>query len=316
MTIKVENSDSRTSQIIIENNHHRITVLSFAATLHDWIVKDASSPFSIIMHPVALSDALSSNMHYGRFIGATAGRLFPPLIIEGKVIDLPAKGLLHGGPHGFSWQNFMITNSLSNDDIDELILSADNGPITAHITFTLIGDKLTITLDATTTKSSFVNFTYHPYFNLGNQTTIASHEMQLPAQAYVQLDKDYHVLGLSPLTDKMNFTTNRSILSTSHLMKGYDDYWLRDQGLSPIKLTDSMTKRSLIINSSLPYCVVYTHNVKAGILMDRNLSFHGGIAIEPQLEPYGLSKVSRPPALLEPNQSYHHYISYQFINGK
>lgn len=317
--------NSPVKRISVSQQQMKVEFFTLGAMWHEWLILDNGEFHSLLMHPQSLEDSYNSSMHYGRFIGRTAGRLFSPIEIDHKVINLPPKGLLHGGKNGLSWKNFSIDSTSTVAGHDQIVLSASiteqedglPGNVSATITIDIDNNHVRFTFDACTTTPTLVNFTYHPYFNLGNSSTIDNHHLCIPSQGYVAMDEDFHVKSIEALNDTMNFNKLRP-LNTSKDYKwiGYDNYWLRDNQRSPIVVMDPDTRRKLYVQSDLPYCVMYTHNVTTKLPMDRQLGYHGGVAIEPQLQPYGLAKNHEYAALLKPSESYHHYIDYSYELSK
>lgn len=322
---------SASTHVSMTNCHGvRVELVTLAASLFDWLTPLSDGRLvSIMQRPTQYADFCQTSMHYGRVIGRTAGRLFGNVIIDQTSYPQPLKGTIHGGKQGFSWAEFELFEYESTPMYDRVVFKKTiehmedgfPGTMTLHVTYTLDNDnRLTLDMRAICDADTLCNLTHHPYFNLSESaTSIRHHHLCLPAVASVKVNEFFHVQGLQALTPMMDFNERRS-LDTHWIearlspFKGYDNFWLRDVS-QPIRLYDPDTTRELLIESDLPYCVVFTHNYPVTHPMMRQLSTYGGIAIECQGEPYALKPDGEYATLLSAGELYHHSITYRITGG-
>lgn len=308
----------------------RVELVSYAASLYDWWTPLANGTMeSILCRPTQLDDFITSSMHYGRTIGRTAGRLFDRVLIGNETYDMGTKGVLHGGKRGFSWSNFALVHHETCLDFDRVVFEKTihdqedgfPGTMTLRVTYTLTHDHRLITdFDAISDRTTLCNITHHPYFNLSaSESTILDHELQLPATAIVATDAQFKVSGLAPLSE--GFDMNQLTLLRTHWKQvlatpfhGYDHFFQRDSQ-HPIRLHSPSSGRTLTIDSPQPYCVIFSHNFVLPHAMNRQLNQYGGLAIEPQGEPYHLARSGPFATQLEANTPYHTTITYRVSGG-
>src|SRR5579871_1738116 len=129
----------------------------------------------------------------GRYANRIANGKFS---LDGKQYDLSVNegtNTLHGGKVGFDRHNWTAKDV--PDGVEFTLVSPDGdqgfpGTLTAHVRYTLRGDKIAIHYSATTDKPTVVNLTNHTYFNLSGagSGTILNEKLTLYADQMTPVD--------------------------------------------------------------------------------------------------------------------------------
>src|SRR5579864_4381814 len=176
----------------------------------------------------------------GRYANRIAGGKFT---LDGKEYNLSVNegtNTLHGGKEGFDRRNW--TAKEVPDGVEFTLVSPDGdqgfpGTLTAHVRYTLRGNKLAIHYSATTDKPTVVNLTNHAYFNLSGagSGTILNQKLTISADKMTPVDSKLIPTGeLKPVAGTpFDFTKPETIgarISADHeqlkLGKGYDHNWV------------------------------------------------------------------------------------------
>ena len=117
------------------------------------------------------------NAYFGAIVGRYGNRIAGGrFTLDGQVYQIAlAKGMknaLHGGAVGFD--SLIWTARELEDGVEMKLVSPDGdqgfpGTLTAHVSYTLRGDALSIRFASTTDKATVVNLTSHSYFNLAGE---------------------------------------------------------------------------------------------------------------------------------------------------
>ena len=97
------------------------------------------------------------------------------------------------------------------------------GTVNAMVSYRLVGNQLRFDYRATTNAPTHVNLTNHAYFNLNPKSAIASHQLQIHADRYLELKQNLVPTGtrLNVAQTPFDFRTPKTIAKT-HL----DDYFV------------------------------------------------------------------------------------------
>lgn len=277
------------------------------------------------------------------FYGATVGRYANRIArgsftLDGTRYQLPINSganTLHGG-NGFDkrlWRAEPIETA-AGPSLRLTYVSADGeegfpGQLTVHVTYTLTGDALAISYDATTTKPTVVNFTNHSYFNLtGNPAnTILDHRLTLNADRFTPVDKTLIPTGeLRRVTGTpFDFTHATAIgaridaadeqIGFGH---GYDHNWVLNSGGGALAtaaiLEDPVSGRVMEVKTTEPGIQVYSGN----FLDAKRTGFnrHTGVCLETQHFPDSPNQPAFPSTVLRPGQTFHSETVFAFRAAK
>lgn len=259
------------------------------------------------------------------------------LEINGKTYELPINNgpnHLHGGPGGF--QNRIWNCSVEEDKVVFTLRSEDGdmgypGNLDVKVTYQWDDDnRLEITLEADTDKTTVVNLTNHTYWNLrgGDHDTVLDHEMRINSSRYLPTDKDLTPTGSvesvesTPMDFRQFKTLGRDIRKSFEALefgKGYDACWAIDSSedetlAEAVELRDPVSGRTLTVSTDQPGVQVYTGNWLAGSPKNRYgrpYEDYEGVAIEAQGFPDAPNHPGFPNQLLEPGRHYLRRIEYR-----
>lgn len=282
-----------------------------------------------------------TNPHYygcilGRFAGRIGNASFP---LDGRLVHLSKNdggNHLHGGVEGFNKKIWKIKSFIETDTHTGIILeylSEDGeegypGNLWVTVTYTLDEhNKLQITYEATTDKSTPVSLANHSYFNLSGfkNTTILDHSLQVNAGYYTEKPADNIPTGkILPVRD--------SALDFQHpvLIGAVIDQFTEDEGINhnfaindyftgnmrlAATLSHASSGRELKVFTDQPGVQVYTGNDwRGGVTGAQGVAYqqHGAIALETQSFPDAPNHPEFPDSILQPGKRYLTVTVFQF----
>lgn len=259
--------------------------------------------------------------------------------VGGKKVQLPLNNngnTLHGGTTGFDRANW--TAKQVPDGVELTLVSPDGdqgfpGKLTAHVTYTLSGDKLRIAYSATTDKPTVVNLTNHTYFNLsGGSGTILDDTLQLNADRYTPIDAGLIPSGpLAPVAGTpFDFRTptpiGARIKSANEQLKlagGYDHNWVLNPPRTLTQpaaiVTDPKSGRVLKVYTTEPGVQFYSGNFLDGTLKGvggNTYVQHAGLCLETQHFPNSPNRPDFPSTTLLPGATMHSTTVFEFSTAK
>jgi aldose 1-epimerase len=273
------------------------------------------------------------------------GRRLHPRIGKGKFtldgkkvqLDLNNNGnTLHGGTTGFDRLNW--TGKQIPDGVELTLVSKDGdmgfpGTLTAHVRYTLSGDKLRIDYSATTDKPTVVNLTNHSYFNLsGHNGSILEDTLMIDADRYTPIDAGLIPAGpLAPVAgtpfDFRKPTIIGARINTVNeqlkLAGGYDHNWILNPPHTLAKpaavLTDPGTGRVLKVFTLEPGLQFYSGNFLDGTLKGKDgtpYNKYAGLCLETQHFPDSPNRPDFPSTTLLPGHEYKTTTIFEFTTTK
>jgi aldose 1-epimerase len=184
------------------------------------------------------------------------------------------------------------------------------------VTYSLSDADLNIHFQATTDKTTHVNLTSHPYFNLSGsaESPIDDHLLMLCSQSFLETNSEQIPTGrVIPTVDgSLDFATARSIGNTrldhTFLLSRWQDTRKGQLDLAAVLYCPSSGIGCRIL-TDLPALQVYSgEHLPAPFLARR------GLALEAQYPPNACNLEGLPSTLLEPGTVYNHTIRYSFAN--
>jgi aldose 1-epimerase len=273
--------------------------------------------------------------YMGSVVGRYGNRIAKgAFTLEGKKVqvDVNSKGqMLHGGARGFDRMNW--TGKQIRGGVELKLVSKDGdmgfpGTLTAHVRYTLAGDKLRMTYSATTDKPTVINLTNHTYFNLAGSGDILSHLLTLSADRFTPVDSDLITTGqlapvagtpfdfrkATPIGARMNQANEQLKLAG-----GYDHNWVLNAPHTLMKaaavLVDPGSGRTLKVFTTEPGVQFYTGNFLDGTMKGRagtGYAIHSGLCLETQHYPDSPNHPDFPTTTLLPGHTYNTTTIFQF----
>lgn len=323
-------------------NHHgaSVSLSSLGAGIISIIVPDKNGKLA----DVTLGyDNIADYMSDGPCAGKTPGR-YANRIAKGE-FDLDGKSYklninngpnhLHGGPNGF--QNCIWNSQQVGNGVEFTLISLDGnenypGDLSVKVTYFWNDDyELSIFYEATTNKPTIINLTNHTYFNLGgeNSGSVLNEKLKLECSTYLPTDDTLIPTGeiVSVKNTPMDFTSLKALgedikadFPALKYGKGYDncwviDGWQKNKLTKAVELTDDVSGRILVVETTQPAVQIYTGNWLAGSPLSkskRSYNDYDGVAIECQGMPDAPNKPNFPSQELRPGEIYKQEIKYIF----
>lgn len=313
--------------ITIENQYLKLIISSLGAGIYQAYLK-SDTLIPVLITNQHEDDYLVSTNYYGKTIGRFAGRLFGPDYILNNnkyTVECNPKSsfMLHGGSKG-DWSQVFSVSKLGTDHITLSHQSEATvtfpGVLTLEVSYKLIEKTIRIDYFAKSTEDTLCNITNHAYFNLNiEQGSILDHELFLNAPKYNVLDDSYAFIKQTQTKDTpFDFNTSKplrkgvmSLLNTAQ--KGLDHCFITATNYVG-SLYEPLSKRRLNVYSDYPSVVIYTHNFESRKPLNAKTKngVHSSITFECQYEPDGIHHDGLHKAILKKDDTYQHYIEYQF----
>lgn len=315
-----------------------VEVLTLGATVHRLLVTcgDGERRNVVLGHP-DVAERLASGDYVGGTIGRYANRIaggrFP---LAGREVEVGAHdrgNSLHGGPDGFDVRLWGVV-AHTGDAVTLSMVSPDGdqgfpGDLTVTTTYRVVGDTVTVTMEATTDATTVVNLTNHAYLNLDGEGagTIDGHELLVEADEVTPVDATGiptggHVPVAGTPFDLREPTSLGSVVRAGHPQvvdaRGIDhNYVLRGSGLRRAAvLTSPRTATGVELWTDQPGLQVYTGNFLDGTRRGTSGGRYrqgDGIALEPQLFPDSPHHPEWPSATLAPGETYRAVLEWRFV---
>ena len=323
-------------EIYTLTNDHGIEarIMTYGAALVSLQTPDrAGNSQNIILGFDSLRPYVAGVPYFGATVGRYANRIAGGrFVLDGKAYQLPQNNgpnSLHGGSRGFDkrvWTARPIETSTGTSLRLTYVSAAGEegypGELTAHVTYRLDDDTLTIEYEATTTAATPVNLANHAYFNLTGdpQRTILDHILKINADRFTPVNATLIPTGemRSVADTPFDFRAPHSIGSRINvedeqlrLGRGYDHNWvLNSSGTGALKLAavliDPTSGRSLEIRTTQPGLQFYSGNFLDGKPAGAGTVFkyRTGLCLETQHFPDSPNRPSFPSTILRPGQVY------------
>ncbi|WP_200948105.1 aldose epimerase family protein [Nocardioides sp. Soil774] len=315
-----------------------VEVLTLGATVHRLLVTggDDQRRNVVLGHP-DVDERLASGDYVGGTIGRYANRIaggrFP---LAGREVEVGAHdrgNSLHGGPDGFDVRLWDVVSHTA-DEVVLSMVSPDGdqgfpGEVAVTTTYRVVGDAVTVTMEANTDATTVVNLTNHAYLNLDGEGagTVDDHELLVEADEFTPVDATGIPTGGHEPVSGTPFDLREPrllgpVVRAEHPQvvdaRGIDhDYVVRGTGLRrAAALTSRRTATSVELWTDQPGLQVYTGNFLDGTRRGtggRRYRQGDGIALEPQLHPDSPHHPEWPSATLEPGETYRAALEWRFV---
>ncbi|WP_281615945.1 aldose epimerase family protein [Flammeovirga sp. SubArs3] len=291
----------------------------------------------VLLGKDSLADYLKDN---GCYLSVIAGRYANrickgQLSVEGKDYQLAinnGENFLHGGAKGFDQKVWDVTEE-ADQSITISRVSPDGeenfpGAVTVSVKFTLTNEnEIVLEYKATTDKTTVINFTSHPYFNLKGEGNIEDHELTLNCKYFTPIDETCIPTGeiISVKGTPFDFTSPKLIgkeidadYEQNRIGVGYDHNLVIDKPLGEYGLIgeayEPASGRFLQAYTTEPGVQLYTGNWLEGD-MGKNQTPHikrQGFCMEAQHYPDSPNNPHFPSTELKPGETYTQKTVYKF----
>jgi aldose 1-epimerase len=263
-----------------------------------------------------LKDRTAMGASIGRYANRIRGAAFQ---LDDMVYHLDrnhGEHHIHGGRQGFSqriWDAELLDHGM-RFTID----SSDGeqgypGELSLELGFTLSGNRLLMSAQATTSAATYINFTNHTYFNLsGDERNVADHVLGISADRIVEFDDDSLPTGkLIEVADTpFDFRVPQRIgerIDDRHPLKpdGYDHCYAFDNDGALTQVASLATEQvTLLLSTTEPGVQLYTAN---HLKIPRS-----GVCLETQHFPDSPNMPMFPSTRLDPGEVFQTVTQYQF----
>ncbi len=332
----------QTTLFFLKNGQSEVAITNFGGRIVGCRVPDKNGKLTdVVAGFKSLNEYLASKEpFYGALIGRYANRIKKAqFTLDGKPVLLSANNgpnQLHGGKTGF--HNRVWDARQTNEASLELTyLSKDGeeaypGNLSVKVLYTLTPEnELAIAYTATTDKTTVLNLTAHPFFNLNGEGsgTINDHLLSIPADHYMPIDSNVLVTGSIDKVEGTPFDFRKPVAIGARLNanneqlafgKGYDHNFVLNKGISdrPEPAATVEGDKSGIVMQVLttePGLQFYggnfmkgEHTFKYGAKDDFRTTF----CLETQHFPDSPNNPQFPTTVLKPGEVYHQLSIYKF----
>lgn len=313
--------------------------LRLGATLQSlWVADAVGARADVVLGFDSAPEYLRAPGHFGGVIGRYANRIARGELPIRTELHPLVRNLgphhLHGGESGFDRRLWQVERARQEgrEVLEFRLLSPDGdqgypGALAVRARFCVGGaSELRVELAATCDRTTVVNLTHHPYWNLAGAGCgdVLSHRLQIFAERYTPVDRDGIPTGELRLVagTPLDFRSPRAIGERIDALLGerggYDHNFVLDKppgaAAPAARLVDPASGRVLEIETTQPGLQLYSGNFigdVAGKGGRRYTRFHG-VCLEPQHFPDSPHHPGFPSTLLEPADVYAHHIVYRF----
>ena len=274
---------------------------------------------------------------FGALLGRDANRIADGrLTIDGVTYSLSTNengSTLHGGAQGFDKQFWSVAAAeptrlvltLTSPDGDQ----GFPGEVRARATYSLDGPRLSLVLEARTTRPTSLSLSAHPYFNLDGpgMSHCLDHEVALFSSGFLPTDQRQIPLGLicpvegTPFDFLAPQRIGARIDDTDRQLqhgRGYDHYYVLEPGNAlrlAARVRAPISGRVLEVWTTQRGLQFYSGNNLDGSLAGRGGLYRqsAGFALEPQGFPDAPNQPNFPSSILRPGELYREQIVYRFL---
>jgi len=326
------------------NNGLNVEFSSLGGRINSIIIPDEKGFIDIALGYNNIAEMLENDVYIGAICGRFANRIsrgkFKISDVEYQLDINNGQNHIHGGLNGFNtkyWkvENFNVENCTSVYKLNYTSLDGEEkypGKVEISVIYALNdNNELIIEIEAKTDKTTPINITTHPYFNLkgfGNGD-ILDHLLEINSLEFTPLDSTGVPSGeiIKIEGTVMDFSrkqlisiANNSDYEQIKLAGGIDHNWILNKKQNVMsfaaRLSEPKSGRRVEVFTTQPGLQVYTGIHFNGKLGGKNgylLTKNCGIALEPQNFPDAPNKPNFPNSFLHPDEIYKQKIIYKFI---
>ena len=328
---------SEVEKFILKNSHGiRVEIINYGAIITSIIVPDKHrEPGDVVLGFETLEEYLSDHPYFGAMVGRCCNRIGgAAFTLEGKRYELTANeggNHIHGGARGFDKVLWTASYEQQLEDVSLTLTyhSPDGeegypGNLMVEVVYALNDqNELSVSMRASTDKTTHVNLTNHSYFNLNScKGNIHKHELFIDSEKYTALDSDSiptgHLLDVkgTPYDFRLAKPIGKGI---ARVGMGYDiNYAINKHPgeLSKVAaLHDPDSGRTLEVLTTQPGLQLYTANYvdkikgKGGQVYGK----HSAVCLETQHFPDAANKPYFPSTVVHPDEDYNETAIFRFV---
>jgi aldose 1-epimerase len=314
-------------------------LITFGARLTELHVPDRNGVLAdIVLGFDRLEDYVTSNAYVGATCGRYGNRIAGgTVVLDGVTLQLDRNergNHLHGGRAGFDRKVWAI-DSLTGSTVSFTAVSEDGemgypGRCNLRTTYALGDDnRLTVVMEADTTRATVMNMVHHSYFNLAGQGSgnVLGQHLRLASRFYTPVDANLLATGeiRAVRGTPFDFSVTKPIgqdiagLEVDGAGGGYDHNWCLEDtspALHPCaEAHDPVSGRRMTLHATEPGVQFYTGgHLSADLTGKRGLPLckYAGFALETQRFPGTPGYGHFPPCVLRPGETYRHEMAYGF----
>jgi len=339
-------NDTQTNFYVLKNaNGLEAAVSTYGGRIVGLIAPDKNGEMADVVTGFNTIDAYldASEVFHGALIGRVGNRIAKgKFTLDGTAYSLLVNNgpnQLHGGVDGFHNQLWRV-NEVTGNSIVLSYLSSDGemgypGNLDVEVGYTLTDDnEFLITYKATTDKTTVVNLTSHPFFNLAGEGsgTINNHILQINAGRYTPVDSTLIPLGENAPVEgtPFDFRTPKAIGQDLHEQEtnkqlingtGYDHNFVLDhpgngEMFLAASVSDPNNGRTMEIYTQEPGLQFYGGNFFDGSDTGKSgvpYKFREAFALETQHFPDSPNQPAFPSIALNPGETYTTKTIYKFL---
>jgi aldose 1-epimerase len=301
-----------------------------------WVPDKAGTLGDVVLGFDNLTGYMGDHPYFGTLVGRYANRIAGGKFkLDGKDYTLAVNNgnnHLHGGLKGFDKVLWKSSRQSGRDSVAVRLQyeSSDMeegypGKLNVTVIYTLNNkNELSIRYEATTSKPTILNLTYHGYFNLAGAGNgdILKHDLMINAQKYTVVNAELIPTGeLRPVEGTpLDFRSPCPIGDRIAMVEGgYDHNYVlesNDASLSlAARVTEPVSKRVMEVWTTQPGVQLYTGNFLDGTLKGKGgkvYAKHYGFCLETQHFPDSPNRPDFPSVILRPGETYKQLTIYKF----
>jgi aldose 1-epimerase len=293
----------------------RLSILERGATMQRWSTRLGNSSRELILSYPDPEAYLQDRFYLGALVGPYANRISKGRLLIGQQFYQlePNEGQnqLHGGANGLHQMDWQLLEQQHN----KLVLGCEMadgqggypGPVSFRVTYQLSEQSgVDVELEASSTVTTLVGPTLHPYFNLApEQPLIDGHKLCLHAVHYTSTDEQNIPTGELPKVQgsPLDFSTAKAL---NGICMDYNFVVNGDLHQAAAELTSPDGQLRLSVYSDYPGLQVYT-----GEHLGKPFQARQGICLEPQFFPDSPNQKGFPFHFTMPGQPFKAHIRYQ-----
>lgn len=324
-------SNSQNLKISITNFGGKVVSI-FAPDRHG-DVKD------IVLGYDTIEEYVHGNPYFGALIGRYGNRIAKgQFSLNGDTYQLSINSrsdTLHGGPAGFHNRAWNV-ESKSSSEIELSLVSADGeegypGELRVNVRYSLNNNnELSIDYSAVTDKTTIINLTNHPFFNLKGEGNgdILNHLIKIVGSRFTPVNERLIPTGEiwsveGTALDFRDFTMIGSRISSKEEQimfgRGYDHNWVLDKNGRDLALAacvrEPISGRELEVWTTEPGLQFYSGNFLDGTDVGKGgkpYGFRSAFCLEAQHFPDSPNHPNFPSTTLNPGDTYSQKTVYKF----
>lgn len=324
-------SNSQNLKISITNFGGKVVSI-FAPDRHG-DVKD------IVLGYDTIEEYVHGNPYFGALIGRYGNRIAKgQFSLNGDTYQLSINSrsdTLHGGPAGFHNRAWNV-ESKSSSEIELSLVSADGeegypGELRVNVRYSLNNNnELSIDYSAVTDKTTIINLTNHPFFNLKGEGNgdILNHSIKIVGSRFTPVNERLIPTGEiwsveGTALDFRDFTMIGSRISSKEEQimfgRGYDHNWVLDKNGRDLALAacvrEPISGRELEVWTTEPGLQFYSGNFLDGTDVGKGgkpYGFRSAFCLEAQHFPDSPNHPNFPSTTLNPGDTYSQKTVYKF----